>query len=396
MGRPRVGHIVFPRPSALRPVSEFQWQAVESLFDDPNVDPSVWMPVPSSLLRPLHGWIQRVRGRSHFSPALIDRLRSLRPAPTLVPYCPVPGRSIESAAWALARALSSVSLDVVQGSFLDEAGFVASVIAKEGGAKALVVGHGTDVRVARRSSPANHGRCFRSRFSLRYAQAVAVVSQQLAQDVAALGRASTVIPFTSRASEFPLGAERERKDEILFVGRVSQSKGVHELLQALAMGVPEPIKLRLVGPADPGLHLDRSIRALGLAHRVILTGELSKGELARHYQTARCLVLPSWAEGLPCVVVEALLCGCPVVATAVGGIPELVDEQVGKLVRPRDPAALATAICEVEANQRAGRYDPQTLRRRAEPFGWERGEERLARLTRTLLEGPLGSASVFG
>ena len=87
-----------------------------------------------------------------------------------------------------------------------------------------------------------------------------------------------------------------------------------------------------------------------------------------------------WAL-LPCVVAEALLSGRPVVATAVGGVSELVDDAVGRLVPPDDAPRLAAALDEILVQE----HDPRALLSRVLPLSWERTGPRLAAITRDLL-----------
>jgi glycosyltransferase involved in cell wall biosynthesis len=103
---------------------------------------------------------------------------------------------------------------------------------------------------------------------------------------------------------------------------------------------------------------------------VQFVGKKLPPELTRYMQESAVLVLPSRAESLGLVLVESLACGTPVVATRCGGPEDIVDDQVGVLVAPEDPEALARGIEQV-IDQR-DRYDPALLRRRAlERFGIE-------------------------
>jgi glycosyltransferase involved in cell wall biosynthesis len=103
-------------------------------------------------------------------------------------------------------------------------------------------------------------------------------------------------------------------------------------------------------------------RSLGVG-----TGETCPQADPAHYQAASLLVHPSRSEGLPCVLVEALLSGCPVIATDVGGISELVSAETGALVEPDNAEALAQAI----ARGLEGQWSPESLRQRALPFSWQ-------------------------
>ena len=138
---------------------------------------------------------------------------------------------------------------------------------------------------------------------------------------------------------------------VLFVGRLSdREKRVGALLRAFAkvMSRSPETDLLVVGDGPDGEGLRRC--AAGLAPgRVRMLGWRSGSEaLAPLYNAADCLVLPSRREGFPTVVGEAMACGTPVLASRVGGVPELVEEGVtGWLVEPEDDAALAERLAHV-------------------------------------------------
>jgi len=162
----------------------------------------------------------------------------------------------------------------------------------------------------------------------------------------------------------------------LFVGRVEPEKGVDELFGAFeraAPGVPD-LHLVLVG-AGPSLDggLARLARA-GLSQRVHAPGRLAHAQVAAMMQACDLLVLPSWAEGMPNVMLEAMACGLPPIVTPVGGVPEvIVDGANGCLVPPRAPDALAAALSalatSVERRERLGRAALAAI---LERFSWER------------------------
>jgi glycosyltransferase involved in cell wall biosynthesis len=134
------------------------------------------------------------------------------------------------------------------------------------------------------------------------------------------------------------------------VGRLSEQKGQLLLLEALgrlsAEGVAFEMTLAGDGPMRP--IIEEQIRCLGLDQRVRITGWLSNEAVRRELLAARAMVLPSFAEGLPVVLMEALALGRPVVTTYVAGIPELVSpESNGWLVPAGSVDALADALCQV-------------------------------------------------
>lgn len=133
---------------------------------------------------------------------------------------------------------------------------------------------------------------------------------------------------------------------ILSVGRLSETKGHLDLVRALAHldGVWAVVAGEDVesGGAFTRALLGEAAR-LGVAGRLVLAGR--RDDVPALLASADLLVLPSWVEGLPLVVLEAMAAARPVVATSVGGVPELVaDGETGLLVPPRDPEALARAV----------------------------------------------------
>lgn len=136
---------------------------------------------------------------------------------------------------------------------------------------------------------------------------------------------------------------------ILFLGRIEAAKGVFDLLDALALLAPARPALRLlVGGEGDSAALLAHAAAQGLAQRVQLLGWLDPGARAAALARAQCFCLPSHDEGLPMAMLEAMAAGKAVVATAVGGIPDVIDSGAnGLLVPPRAPAALAAALARL-------------------------------------------------
>jgi len=141
-------------------------------------------------------------------------------------------------------------------------------------------------------------------------------------------------------------AVEEGAELVLFVGRLDPKKGIVELLKAFGSLASRRPNLRLVYVGDgPGAaQLRQMSRDLALEDRILLAGACSSDQVAQWLAAANVLALPSYTEGCPNVILEALNCGRPVIATNVGGIPELVNEKSGILIAPRDSRALAGAI----------------------------------------------------
>jgi glycosyltransferase involved in cell wall biosynthesis len=194
------------------------------------------------------------------------------------------------------------------------------------------------------------------RWVVRRARAVICVSEALAEAARRCGgRDVRTIP-NGVALPAELGAEAEPA-EVLFAGRLSPEKGIHELLAAT-----EGLNLVVAGDG-PLRHLVPD--ALGF---------VPHDELERLYARAAVVVLPSYREGLPLCVLEAMAHGRPVVASAVGGIPELVEDGVtGYLVEPGDVAGLRSAIEKLLADPELRRRMGRAARERvAERCSWDR------------------------
>jgi teichuronic acid biosynthesis glycosyltransferase TuaC len=154
---------------------------------------------------------------------------------------------------------------------------------------------------------------------------------------------------------------------VVYVGRLVPEKGLRELLDAMATLAPQRPKLQLalVGEGPMRAELDAKVAA-DPALRVHLPGAQGPHEVACWMAASDLVTLPSYSEGHPNVLVEALACGRPVVATPVGGIPEVVDADCGLLVAARDPVALAAGLRNALERQ----WDKGALSRRFSR-GWD-------------------------
>ena len=106
----------------------------------------------------------------------------------------------------------------------------------------------------------------------------------------------------------------------------------------------QPFELNIIGDGPMRRTIEEMISKHQLQGFVHLLGFQSSQRIAEELSRARALILPSFAEGLPVVIMEALAVGRPVITTRIAGIPELVDEQCGWLVPPGDINSLSSAI----------------------------------------------------
>jgi glycosyltransferase involved in cell wall biosynthesis len=203
----------------------------------------------------------------------------------------------------------------------------------------------------------------------------------------------TVVPNGIDGSQFTLGPDTRDPNQLVFVGAVRPVKGVDILLKALRILLNRgrrSVHLVLVGEAFYGpyqreeLRLKQLAHELGVTDRIRFAGKQMPPELVETIRRSALLVLPSRIESFGTVLVEALACGTPVVATRCGGPEDIVNDAVGVLVPTEDPEALARGIEHV-LDRRDG-YDPRQLRAHAlEHFGIESVGQRLLQVYEDVL-----------
>lgn len=133
--------------------------------------------------------------------------------------------------------------------------------------------------------------------------------------------------------------------KLIFVGRLAPEKGVSYLLEAMTRFNAEEVSLTIIGHGPLFYMLKEQAHELNISSQVDFIGHISHDKLGAYYANADILVLPSLSEAFGLVILEAQSYGVPVIATRVGGIPDLViDGRNGFLVEPRDSSDLAVAI----------------------------------------------------
>jgi glycosyltransferase involved in cell wall biosynthesis len=202
--------------------------------------------------------------------------------------------------------------------------------------------HGSDVRFARSALPR-----LLMRSVLKRSARVTAVSSWLATEAAR--RAGVALPTVA---QIPVPSElfapgNVQRGGILFVGKLDEQKGTAVLLDAMAL-LPKTVTATIVGDGPDAQTLHARAATLGISGRVHWMGAVPHKDLTPFYQRAALFVAPATdAEGLGLAAVEAQLCETPVVASNVGGLPEVVADRIsGLLVPPGEPIALASAISD--------------------------------------------------
>ena len=191
-----------------------------------------------------------------------------------------------------------------------------------------------------------------ARFAMQRANIVLPVSDDLRKHIEAYGIKAKfqVVPNVVNTAFFYPLAKRSYKSagikKLLWVGLLTPKKGVPYLLEALSQlkDRRDDFALDIVGDGPNRAEYEQIVAELGLSDRVKFHGLKSKSEVAEFMRRCDFFVLPSIWENLPVVLIEALASGKPVIASRVGGIPEMINDEVGCLVPPKDVDALAEAI----------------------------------------------------
>ena len=206
------------------------------------------------------------------------------------------------------------------------------------------------------------------KFAISQAQAVFANSSFTAGKIKALRNVDvewspygTTLEFGVRSSEFGIEShEVKGKFKILFVGRHIERKGIYYLIEAAKYLPRDQFEIRIVGVGDLTEQLHVIANEVKQSNpdsaEIIFTGKLSPEALANEYRTANVFTLPAIVdskgdtEGLGVVLIEAMELGLPIVASNVGGIPDVViDGETGILVPEKDPEALASAYKRLAA-----------------------------------------------
>jgi glycosyltransferase involved in cell wall biosynthesis len=304
-------------PSLLKPRSR-SYQKLDPLYSPPDMKVSYYdYPALPVVSRPLNGWMA---------------------ARTLLPH------------------VRRFAPDLIFSCFLYPDGYAAFKIGKVLSVPVVTQSIGSDINRIGDPISALHTRAV-----LREADFLVTVSGDLRAKAVAMGAS----PEKSRAvvngcdlSVFHVRDRLEARQKlridpaaeaVVYIGRMDVKKGLRELVEATASLHPERPNLHvyLVGEGPDRPLIESAIQANKATRYVHALPACAFDDVAVWMAAADLVTLPSYMEGCPNVVLEALACGRPVVATNVGGIPEIMSDECGRLVPPREPVALAQALASV-------------------------------------------------
>jgi teichuronic acid biosynthesis glycosyltransferase TuaC len=301
-------------------------------------------------------------------------------------YFSIPGRFAKALTNSLAAESSSravsrtgAAFDVIHSHFLGLNGFIGQRLKEEFGKPLVLSAYGGDAY----SVP------FRDSFSRRLAESMVreadgliAVSKPIAQNLITLGAdqnkicviptgfdSSLFVPVPKEGARSRLGLPQHKKI-ILNVANLVPQKGQIYLLESFSqiLGSRSDLILVLVGGGELAGALRSKAAELGLQESVAFVGPRPHEEIPTWISACDLFVLPSLSEGSPTVIPEAMACGRPVVATNVGGIPDVLTEgEQGRMVPPKDVNALAVAIGQ--ALDQA--WSDQAIRAHALSYSWD-------------------------
>ena len=262
--------------------------------------------------------------------------------------------------------------DLIDAHYFYPDGVAAAMLGRRLGVPAIITARGTDVNlIAQYRMPRRL-----IRWAASQAGAVVAVSQALKDKLVSLGVERERIHVLRNGVDLELFHPEDRDalraqlqlrvPTLLSVGNLLGFKGHGIVIEALSL-LPE-YELVIAGAGPDRAAFEALARQCGVSGRVRFVGSLGQQDLRRYYCAADALVLASSREGWPNVLLEAMACGTPVIATDVGGVPEIVTStDAGAVVKERSVPALARAVRELFARPR----ERAATRRFAEQFGWD-------------------------
>ena len=173
----------------------------------------------------------------------------------------------------------------------------------------------------------------------------------------------------------------------LTVRRLVYKNGIDTLIESANIAIKKNPRLVfvVVGKGPDSGEVQRKIAQVGIQRNFKLAGFVSDEDLPLYYNTADFFALPSKSgEGLPLVLMEAMACGLPVIATNVGGTSEVLNEKYGKMVKPNNPVALADAILEF-SNKDLLILKKEVRRMMEKEHSWNKNVEKLAKIYEELI-----------
>lgn len=296
------------------------------------------------------------------------------------------------ASWHALRSLRSqiIAFDLIDAHYFYPDGVAAVLLGRWLGKPVVITGRGTDLNIIPEYALPRRMICW----AANQAAGIITVSEALRQILIGLDVPESKVKTLRNGVDLELFRPLEDRIAvrqklavggicILSVGKLNEAKGHHLAIEALRY-LPENVNLIVVGEGPFEKTLQQLVIDSGLVHRVRFVGRLNHNRLPQYYNAADLLVLASRSEGMANVLLESLACGTPVVATRIGGAPEVIDdEKVGELLDERNAIAVAASIRKLLQR----RVEREDVRCHAEKFSWAKTSNGQLEMFRQALGG---------
>jgi len=178
-----------------------------------------------------------------------------------------------------------------------------------------------------------------------------------------------------------LGRRDSEGEKLVYVGRLTRKKGVEYLISA--MKLVRDVDLLIVGDGSNGQRLEKMAHGL----RVEFAGGVPPERIYQYLKQAKIVILPSLYEGLPNVILEAMSMGVPVIATRVGGVPDVIkDGETGLLVEPGRVEELAISIKKLIEDDNLRRKISKNCLKEVKKYSWDHVVERFEDLIERIVK----------
>lgn len=319
-------------------------------------------------------------------------------------YLPLIGRFTHAATLALSlltrrKLIKNFDADCLLVSWAFPDGVASIILAKQIGIPAVIKVHGSDINM----HLLHPLRAKQILWAMNNAQAVITVSKALARNLTTLGVPESKIHTIYNGLDHEMFRPRDQlkaktelkldtnRNLILFIGNLKIEKGCLELLTsflAIENEIPDT-DLCYIGVGKEHATIASVVEKNGLERRIFLLGSMDHQDLCKWIAASSVVALPSHNEGVPNVLLEAMACGKPVVATKVGGIPEIVEDVAGILIEPHDERALNRALVQSIRNK----WDENLISESVEKYDWEYNADQLLQLLENVASGCRNSQS---